>query len=53
VVQAAQNAVYKEPRTNGNGANARLKVKTEETAESEREALDAVDAGSASLLRRC
>ena len=52
LVQAAQNAVYKEQRASGDGANARLKVKTEETAESEREALDAVDAGSATLLRR-
>ena len=52
-MQAAQNAVYTEKRAAGNGANARLKVKTEETAKTEQEALEAVGAGSASLMRRC
>jgi len=52
-VQAAQNAVYTEKRAGGNSVKDRLKVKTEESAESEQEALDAVGAGSASLTRRC
>ena len=52
-MQAAQNAVYKEKRAGGNGVKDRLKVKTEDNAESEQEALDAVGAGSASLTRRC
>ena len=52
-VQAAQNAVYTEKRAAGNGTKDRLKVKTEGSAESEQEALDAVGAGSASLTRRC
>ena len=53
MTQAAQNTSYKEKRAAGDGANARMKVKTEETAESEQEALDAVGVGSASLMRRC
>ena len=53
MMQAAQNTSYKEKRAAGDGANARLKVKTEETAESEQEALDVVGLGSASLMRRC
>ena len=45
--------MYTEKRVGGVSVKDRLKVKTEESAESEQEALDAVGAGSASLTRRC